>query len=227
MGNNLVQWNHAKSESIADERNSHVRLWKEQKSSYASNKRRAGPGDNQRPRPRDRQLIQDRVKELRKLVPNGRKCSIDGLLDRTVKHILYLRSITFRAEKLRQWVDQEVDAWKSWRSADLKDNGESGASWNSEFGTELQICPIVVEDLAYPGHMLIEVLCNEHVLFLEIAHVIRGLELTILKGVMENRSNNTWAHFIVEACKGFHRLDIFWPLMQLLRPKRKPISSKI
>lgn len=41
-------------------------------------------------------------------------------------------------------------------------------------------------------------LCKEHGLFLEIAQVIRGLELTILKGVMESRSNNTWAHFIVE-----------------------------
>lgn len=41
-------------------------------------------------------------------------------------------------------------------------------------------------------------LCNEHGLFLEIAQVIRGLELNILKGAMEVRSDNTWAHFIVE-----------------------------
>lgn len=41
-------------------------------------------------------------------------------------------------------------------------------------------------------------LCEENGLFLEIAQVIRGLELTILKGVMENRLNKSWAHFIVE-----------------------------
>lgn len=37
------------------------------------NKRRAKPGESCRPRPRDRQLIQDRIKELRELVPNGSK----------------------------------------------------------------------------------------------------------------------------------------------------------
>lgn len=38
-----------------------------------ANKKRARPGENCRPRPRDRQLIQDRIKELRELVPNGSK----------------------------------------------------------------------------------------------------------------------------------------------------------
>ncbi|KAF5186638.1 Transcription factor protein, partial [Thalictrum thalictroides] len=37
------------------------------------NRKRARPGESCRPRPRDRQLIQDRVKELRELVPNGSK----------------------------------------------------------------------------------------------------------------------------------------------------------
>ncbi|KAL0459420.1 UNVERIFIED_CONTAM: Transcription factor [Sesamum latifolium] len=37
------------------------------------NKKRARPGESCRPRPRDRQLIQDRIKELRELVPNGSK----------------------------------------------------------------------------------------------------------------------------------------------------------
>lgn len=37
------------------------------------NKKRARPGESCRPRPRDRQLIQDRIKELRELIPNGSK----------------------------------------------------------------------------------------------------------------------------------------------------------
>ncbi|KAL5742697.1 hypothetical protein ACOSP7_029429 [Xanthoceras sorbifolium] len=190
-------------------------------------KRRAKPADIQRPRPRDRQLIQDRIKELRELVPNGVKCSIDGLLGRTIDHMLYLRNVTNQAEKLRQWVHHEVAARKDLRSSKTNDNSQNGKTWAFELGNEHLECPIVVEDLACPGHMVIEMLCNEHGLFLEIAQVIRSLDLTILKGVMESRSNNTWAHFIVEASKGFHRVDIFWPLMHLLQRKRNPISSKI
>lgn len=37
------------------------------------NKKRCKPGENPRPRPKDRQMIQDRVKELREIVPNGAK----------------------------------------------------------------------------------------------------------------------------------------------------------
>lgn len=41
-------------------------------------------------------------------------------------------------------------------------------------------------------------LCEERGLFLEIADIIRGLGLTILKGVMETRNNKIWARFAVE-----------------------------
>ncbi|KAL2323457.1 hypothetical protein Fmac_027836 [Flemingia macrophylla] len=40
-----------------------------------NSKKRARPGESCRPRPRDRQLIQDRIRELRELVPNGAKVS--------------------------------------------------------------------------------------------------------------------------------------------------------
>ncbi|XP_030924847.1 transcription factor bHLH155-like [Quercus lobata] len=190
-------------------------------------KRRARAAENQRQRPRDRQMIQDRVKELRQLVPNSAKCSIDGLLDRAVKHMLHLRSVTKHAEKLRQYAHHEVANHNNWVSPETKNVSQNGTSWAFDFGTELQICPIVVEDLEFPGQMLIEMLCDEHGLFLEIAEVIRGAELTILKGTMDLRSNKTWAHFIVEGPRGFHRMDIFWPLMHLWQRKRKPMSSRI
>ncbi|XP_023910723.1 transcription factor LHW isoform X1 [Quercus suber] len=190
-------------------------------------KRRARAAENQRQRPRDRQMIQDRVKELRQLVPNSAKCSIDGLLDRAVKHMLHLRSVTKHAEKLRQLAHHEVANHNNWVSPETKNVSQNGTSWAFDFGTELQICPIVVEDLEFPGHMLIEMLCDEHGLFLEIAEVIRGAELTILKGTMELRSNKTWAHFIVEGPRGFHRMDVFWPLMHLWQRKRKPLSCRI
>lgn len=38
-----------------------------------TNRKRLKPGENPKPRPKDRQMIQDRVKELREIVPNGAK----------------------------------------------------------------------------------------------------------------------------------------------------------
>jgi L-alanine-DL-glutamate epimerase-like enolase superfamily enzyme len=40
-------------------------------------KKRARPGESTRPRPKDRQQIQERVKELREIVPNSAKVRID------------------------------------------------------------------------------------------------------------------------------------------------------
>lgn len=175
-------------------------------------------------------MIQDRLKDLRELVPDGEKCSIDGLLDRTVKHMLFFESIGDRAIKLRQCLESEGMGMgpKNDRTPEDK-GGQNGASWAYELGGDIKVCPILVEDLQYPGHMIIEMLCNESIRFLEIAEVIQGLDLTILNGAMEMRSGNTWARYIVEAPRGFHRLDIFWPLMKLLQqPKQhSPISSKI
>lgn len=198
------------------------------KGSKASNvtKRRARVDENRRTRPRDRQMIQDRLKELRQLVPDGAKCSIDGLLERAVKHMLHLRSVTDQAEKLRKLANRTVSNHKNSGSIETKNGGQNGTSMAFEFGSELKLCPILVEDLEYPGHMLIEMLCNEHGLFLEIAQVIRNLELSILKGTIERHSNNTWAHFIVEGPKGFHRMDVFWRLMLLWQHKGQQITSK-
>lgn len=109
-------------------------------------KKRARPGESTRPRPKDRQQIQDRVKELREIVPNGAKvmfqihsqhcvctvtrdfsfpqthfnyilsvwfrlmqqCSIDSLLDRTIKHMLFLQSVTKYVDKLKQTDEPKV-----------------------------------------------------------------------------------------------------------------------
>lgn len=183
----------------------------------SDSKRRSKAADNKKPRPRDRQLIQDRLKELRDLVPDGVKCSIDGLLDRTIHHMMFLRSVTDQADKLRQVIHQEAAQGKNRKSANRNESQQNGASWAYDLGSDQQLCPIIVEDLEFPGTMLIEMLCGDHGNFLDIAEVIRRLELTILKGGMENHLGSTWARFIVEVPRGFHRLDIFWPLMQLLQ----------
>ncbi|MCI00719.1 transcription factor LHW-like, partial [Trifolium medium] len=61
--------------------------------------------------------------------------------------------------------------------------------------------------------------------FLEIADLIRGLGLTILKGVMEARNDKIWAHFSVEANRDVTRMEIFMSLVRLLEQTVKGGAS--
>ncbi|KAE9592052.1 hypothetical protein Lal_00038286 [Lupinus albus] len=181
----------------------------------SKSKKRAKVGNNQRSRPRDRQMIMDRMKELRELVPDGGRCSIDNLLERTINHMVYLRKITSQAEKLKRFAHREVPKCNKQK---IK-GSHPGRICAIDFESELP-WPIVIEDLDSSGHMLIEMICNEHGLFLEIAQVIREMDLTILKGVLEERSSTAWARFIVEVPRGFHRMDVLCPLLHLLQLRR-------
>ncbi|WCJ38383.1 Transcription factor bHLH155 [Euphorbia peplus] len=180
------------------------------------NKKRARPGENCRPRPRDRQLIQDRIKELRELVPSGAKCSIDSLLERTIKHMLFMESITKHADKLNKCAESKMHQ----KGADTS-NYEKGSSWAVEVGGHLKVSSIIVENLNKNGQMLVEMLCEECSHFLEIAEAIRSLGLTILKGITEEHGDKTWICFMVEGQnnKVMHRMDILWSLVQILQPK--------
>ncbi|KAK4492291.1 hypothetical protein RD792_003094, partial [Penstemon davidsonii] len=190
-----------------------------------TNRKRLKPGENPRPRPKDRQMIQDRVKELREIVPNGAKvCSIDALLERTIKHMLFLQSVTKHADKLKQTGESKLISKDG--GLLLKDNFEGGATWAYEVGSQSMVCPIIVEDLNQPRQMLVEMLCEERGLFLEIADIIRGLGLTILKGVMETRSNKIWARFVVEANRDVTRMEIFISLVRLLEQTAKTGASQ-
>ncbi|KAK9280728.1 hypothetical protein L1049_003616 [Liquidambar formosana] len=184
-----------------------------------SNKKRARPGENCRPRPRDRQLIQDRIKELRELVPNGSKCSIDSLLERTIKHMLFLQSITKHADKLKKCAESKV--CNKEKGILGSSSYEQGSSWAVEVGSHLKVCTIIVENLNMNGQMLVEMVCEECSHFLEIAEAIRSLGLTILKGVTEARGEKTWICFVVEGQnnRNMHRMDILWSLVQILQPK--------
>ncbi|KAL5860086.1 hypothetical protein ACOSQ4_001382 [Xanthoceras sorbifolium] len=184
-----------------------------------NNKKRAKPGENCRPRPRDRQLIQDRIKELRELVPNGSKCSIDSLLERTIKHMLFLQSITKHADKLSKCAESKMH--QKGTSIQGSSNYEQGSSWAVEVGSQLKVCSIIVENLNKNGQMLVEMLCEECSHFLEIAEVIRSLGLTILKGITEAHGEKTWICFVVEGQdnRTMHRMDVLWSLVQILQSK--------
>ncbi|XP_073140609.1 transcription factor LHW isoform X2 [Henckelia pumila] len=188
-----------------------------------TNRKRLKPGENPRPRPKDRQMIQDRVKELRELVPNGAKCSIDSLLERTIKHMLFLQSVTKHADKLKQTGESKLIGKDG--NLLLKENFEGGATWAYEIGLQSMVCPIIVEDLNQPRQMLVEMLCEERGLFLEIADIIRGLGLTILKGVMETRNDKIWARFAVEANRDVTRMEIFISLVRLLEQSTKDVPQ--
>ncbi|KAA8549964.1 hypothetical protein F0562_001628 [Nyssa sinensis] len=190
-----------------------------------SNRKRLKPGENPRPRPKDRQMIQDRVKELREIVPNGAKCSIDALLERTIKHMLFLQSVTKHADKIKQTGDSKIISKEG--GLLLKDNFEGGATWAYEVGSQSMVCPIIVEDLNPPRQMLVEMLCEERGLFLEIADIIRGLGLTILKGVMETRNDKIWARFAVEANRDVTRMEIFLSLVRILEQSAKSSAAAV
>ncbi|KAF8039367.1 hypothetical protein BT93_B1796 [Corymbia citriodora subsp. variegata] len=137
-----------------------------------SNRKRLKPGENPRPRPKDRQMIQDRVKELREIVPNGAKCSIDALLERTVKHMLFLQGVTKHADKLKHTAESKsIDREGGLL---LKDNFDGGATWAFEVGSQSMVCPIIVEDLNPPRQMLVE--ANRDVtrmeIFMSLVHLL-------------------------------------------------------
>ncbi|XP_075491629.1 transcription factor LHW-like isoform X4 [Primulina tabacum] len=180
------------------------------------NRKRLKLGENPRPRPKDRQMIQDRFKELRQIVPNGAKCSMDALLERTIKHMLFLQSVTKHSDKLKQTGEPKLQITNTDGSLLLKNNFEGGATWAYEVGSQSMVCPLIVEDLNQPRQMLVEMLCEERGFFLEIADIIRGLGLTILKGVMETRNGKIWARFAVEANRDVTRMEIFLSLVHFL-----------
>ncbi|VAH46763.1 unnamed protein product [Triticum turgidum subsp. durum] len=162
-------------------------------------KHEGGKKELHRPRPRDRQLIQDRMKELRELIPNASKCSIDALLDKTITQMLFLQSVSEKAEKKQL------------------QNKTRNEKFGNEAKKKLENCPLRVEELEEPGHLLIEILCKEYDVFFDAAHLFKGLEVSILKGELEHRSGQLWARFVVEASKCSNQMQILCPLMHLLQ----------
>lgn len=171
-----------------------------------------------RPRPKDRQQIQDRVQELRVIVPNANKCSIDALLLRTIAYIKFLQTIT---QHDGRWSCKgKIKMARNEAMTVVSEESKHGASWVVDLNTHGEIqgrhCPINVENLSQPGQMLVEILYEEEDIFLEIANNIRELGLTILKGVMEVRNGHIWARFVVESVRDIHRLEVLWSLTHIL-----------
>ncbi|VFQ67935.1 unnamed protein product [Cuscuta campestris] len=106
--------------------------------------------------PKDRMLTYACYAELRELIPNGDKMSIDRLLHRTIKQMYFLRSVAKHAKGLakHQLLKDRKD------QKDHFKNIISGVARACEIENEMMICPLVVEDLSHPGQMLIRVLVS-------------------------------------------------------------------
>ncbi|CAA7031955.1 unnamed protein product [Microthlaspi erraticum] len=130
-------------------------------------KKRAKAGESRRPRPKDRQMIQDRIKELRGMIPNGSKCSIDTLLDLTIRHMVFMQSVAKYADKLKQPYEPKL----------VK---EKERTWAVEVGDgdEPVACPIIVEEMKPQGLVQIEMMMESGDQFLEIADVVRETRYT-------------------------------------------------
>ncbi|CAH9141351.1 unnamed protein product [Cuscuta epithymum] len=194
--------------------NLNIPLSKDHESTSKATKKKAKRGT--RPVPKDRIRTYERLAELRKLVPNGEKMSIDRLLNQTIKQLLFLQRVTKRAEELKN--ADVLKERKGQKETGFNSNA-NGVTWVCEIENQTMVCPLKVEELCTPGQMLIEILCQEQGFFLEIVDIVRGFGLNILKGVMELRVTKIWAHFVVEAEENqiVSRHEIFSSLLQLLQ----------
>jgi len=57
----------------------------------------------------------------------------------------------------------------------------------------------------------IQMLCEDYEVFLEMAHVLKGLDVSILKGVLEHRSAKLWASFVIEV---YIKDSCFQPILE-------------
>ncbi|KAI5080776.1 hypothetical protein GOP47_0003959 [Adiantum capillus-veneris] len=183
-------------------------------------RKRTRRGEKPMRRPKDRQLIQDRLHELRSIIPSSGKCSIDALLEKTIKYMSFLQTVTGDTEI---WNGNSKEQVGEEGHSSNKRNG--GASWAVEIGGHGGDCPLFVEDLSQPQHMLVEMVCEEEGFFLEIANTLRGLGLKILKGLMESKDEKMWARLVVKGNEHVHRVHIMWSLMQLLEVSTRAAST--
>ncbi|XLR49448.1 hypothetical protein HN51_000115 [Arachis hypogaea] len=194
---------------------------KEERKKLSKKKDKAGEGS--RPRPKDRQRIQDCIQQLRTIIPGKdvKECSIDNLLECSIRYMSFLSSTAHYANKL-----QEPDKPKLIEQANgvvLQESSVEGSkhcgTWSFEEPHQTLLCPIIVEDMSHPGQMLIELLCEEEGFSLEMVDTIKGLGLNILKAKMETRNKKLWARFIVEANRHVTKIDVFWSLLHLVEQK--------
>ncbi|KAK7269026.1 hypothetical protein RIF29_21741 [Crotalaria pallida] len=173
-------------------------------------KKRARQKESTRPRPKDRQLIQDCIKKLRGKIPNGEKYSIVSLLGYCIDYMKYLQIANEYADILR-----EPDAPKLIKPenevvlVDSNDGDYKIQGVTPEFGLGNQTMEfqIIVDDMKKPHHMRIEILCEDRGFDLDLlTEPCETLGLNIIKGKMDIIGAKAWALFFVEKQKNRQHL---------------------
>ncbi|KAH7282776.1 hypothetical protein KP509_35G047200 [Ceratopteris richardii] len=161
-----------------------------------------------------RQKVQKQIKELRSLLPDGASCSIDTLLEGALDCVKALCTVLQRSRKESNTTILQVHDGFTKLKSDFKGTKSFNASWVMDLNQ--RVCPIVVESFSEPGQVLVEMLCQKHTFFSKITETLKELGFNILNGVLETRSDNTWARFVITGPKDIQRVQIMWELMQLL-----------
>ncbi|GJP76848.1 hypothetical protein CLOP_g7298 [Closterium sp. NIES-67] len=166
--------------------------------------KKRGREEKPKQRPRDRQLIQDRVKDLRGIVPNSERLSIDGLLERTIQHLVFLREF-----------------------ASLRSDIEKGQAMLEEksFDECMSECPVLVQHLS-PTLVQIKVEWVGGTVPIDLADGLRQIGLVVRKSSVRSSGGRVKAHIIAQCKQPLERMDIMWHLLQHLKDKLPGLTDR-
>ncbi|CAI5486935.1 unnamed protein product [Closterium sp. Naga37s-1] len=165
--------------------------------------KKRGREEKPKQRPRDRQLIQDRVKDLRGIVPNSERLSIDGLLERTIQHLVFLR---------------EFSALR----ADI-DKGQAMLAEKS-FDECISESPVSVHQLS-PTLVQIKVEWIGSTVPIDLADGLRQIGLVVRKSSVKSSGGRVKAHIIAECKQPVERMDIMWHVLQHLKDRLPDMAN--
>lgn len=160
-------------------------------------KKRGRGEDKPKQRPRDRQLIQDRVKDLRGLVPKSERLSIDGLLERTIQHLLFLR----------QYSSLQADIYKG--------QAQMGKTRDSDISAR---SPVSVHHLS-ATLLEIKVELLGDAVPIDLADTLRQMGLIVRKSSIKAIGGVIRAEIVVEAKEGTERMEVMWNVLHHLNER--------
>ncbi|KAK9160317.1 hypothetical protein Syun_006658 [Stephania yunnanensis] len=160
---------HSTGSLITIESNSNIRSKSHLEPAKVARKR-SRPYQSRRPQPRNKQLIQNRIKELRDLVPNGSKCSISSLLEHAVEHMLFLQDVTKKPNKIEDSASSKFP--RKHMGPENCGSHKHGSSMVVELENEEEACPIETKNLMN-GQMLAE-LCEDSSTFRDVADALES-----------------------------------------------------
>eukprot|EP00475_Leptophrys_vorax_P045048 TRINITY_DN9245_c0_g1_i6.p1 TRINITY_DN9245_c0_g1~~TRINITY_DN9245_c0_g1_i6.p1 ORF type:complete len:938 (-),score=81.41 TRINITY_DN9245_c0_g1_i6:205-3018(-) len=160
--------------------------------------KKRGREEKPKQRPRDRQLIQDRVKDLRGIVPNSERLSIDGLLERTIQHLVFLRQFSSLVSTIEQ--------------------GQAELAKQELEDTLFDQYPVSVHHLT-PTLLQIKAEWVGDSVPMDLSDSLRLIGLTVRKSSVKASGGQVRADIVAEAKEGVDRMEVMWLVLQHLKEK--------